>query len=327
VILLKHKGKEDNIMARPLRIEFKDAFYHIIQRGIERKNIFISNTDKNKFLSYIDFAHIGYGAIFHSYALMNNHYHLILQTPRANLSKVMHYLNTSYATYFNTKRKRVGPLYQGRFKAVLVQQDEYLHHLSRYIHLNPIRVNIVKDPIEYPWSSYKYFVSSAVPPQWMDTAFILSMFDENSLKGKKLYKEFVLDEIGKGKSVIDENTIKGFILGTADFAENIINRFILDEQAPEVPVINELKRRKEPSLEKIKKLVEENIDGNKKLQRRLSLYLSRKHTQKTLNNIAAFYGRIKDTGVSQAFSRTENARGEDKGLDKLLVKLEMRLNV
>ena len=92
-----YQSKRDNIMARPLRIEFEDAFYHIIQRGIERKNIFISETDKNRFLSYLDQAYRGYGAIIHTYTLMNNHYHLILQTPRANLSKIMHYLDASYA--------------------------------------------------------------------------------------------------------------------------------------------------------------------------------------------------------------------------------------
>ena len=205
-------------MARPLRIEFENAFYHIIQRGIERKNIFVSDTDKNKFLSYLDFCCTAYGAVMHAYVLMNNHYHIILETPRANLTKVIHYLNASYAA-------------------------------------------------------------------------------------------------------------KGFILGNDDFAENIINAFVIGEQDSEIPIINELKRRKEPSLEQIKTLVEENIKNDRRLQRRVSLYLSRKHTQKTLNDIAVFYSKIKDTGVSQAFRRTENARGEGKALEGLLVKLEKKLKV
>lgn len=252
---------------------------------------------------------------------------MILQTPRANLSKVMHYLNTSYAAYFNTKRKRVGPLYQGRFKAILVQQDEYLHHLSRYIHLNPVRVHIVKEPAEYPWSSYRYFTSSAATPRWLDTSIILSMLDKNTLKAKKLYKEFVQDTMGNGKNIIDENTIKGFILGSGDFAEKIIKRFVDNEQNSETPIINELKRRKEPALETIKALAEESIGQDRRLRRRISLYLSRKYTQKTLNDIAGFYGKIKDTGVSQAFLRIEKARGEDKGLDKFITRLEKKLKV
>ena len=314
-------------MARPLRIEFKDAFYHIIQRGIERKNIFIFDADKNKFLSYLDSAYATYGAIIHTYVLMDNHYHIILQTPRANLSRVMHYLNTSYAAYYNAKRKRRGPLYQGRFKAILVQQDEYLHYLSGYIHLNPVRANIVKDPIEYPWSTYTYFTSSTAPPCWLDTALILSMFDKTASKAKRLYREFVLDMIGKERNIIDENTIKGFILGNVDFAERIIDTFIISEQDSEIPIINELRRRKEPSLERIKRLVEENIKDDRRLKRRIALYLSRKCTQHTLNNIAAFYGKIRDTGVSQAFRRTKQARRGDKKLDRFLVELEKRLKV
>lgn len=209
-------------MARPLRIEYEDAFYHVTQRGIERRNIFSEDTDKDKFLSYLDQAHTAYRAIIHTYVLMSNHYHLILQTPKANLSKIMHFLNASYATYFNIKRKRAGPLYQGRYKAILVQQDEYLHHLSRYIHLNPVRINIVKDPKEYPWSSYKYFISNQKPPRWFDIGFILSMFNKNPIEAKRLYRQFVLDGIGKEKEIIEENMVSSFVLGGIDFLESAI---------------------------------------------------------------------------------------------------------
>jgi REP element-mobilizing transposase RayT len=314
-------------MARPLRIEYQDAFYHIIQRGIERRSIFASDDDKNKFLYYLDLAHTAYAAIIHTYVLMDNHYHIILQTPKANLSKIMHYLNTSYAAYFNAKRKRRGPLYQGRYKAILIQQDEYLHHLSRYIHLNPVRANITKDPAGYPWSSYRYFTSSSTPPRWLETDFILSIFDKNNKMSKILYSKFVRDSIGSEKKIIDENTIKGIILGNGDFAENIIRNFVDSRIDSEIPLINELKRKKEPSLENISSLVERNIIKDQRLKRRLSLYLSRKHTQKTLGNIASFYGNIKDTGVSQAFIRVERSRKEDKGLDSLIATLENELKV
>ncbi|MCF7870915.1 MAG: transposase [Candidatus Omnitrophica bacterium] len=316
-------------MARPLRIEYEDAFYHIIQRGIEKKRIFLQDADKVKFFSYLKEAYLRYGIIIHTYALMNNHYHLTLQTPRANLSKAMHYLNTSYAVYFNTKRKRTGPLYQGRYKAILIQQDEYLHHLSRYIHLNPVRAKIVKTPIEYSWSSYKYFVSSASPPPWFQVSFILSMFNKTASKAKNFYKEFVLSGVGKEKDIIFKNTIKGFVLGNSDFAENIIKRFVKGKQNSEIPVINELERRKEPSLAKIKTLVDNKIKSNKnkRLKRKVTLYLARKYTQQTLNQIASFYGKIKDTGVSQAFKRTEEERQKNKELDKLLEELEKKIKM
>jgi len=316
-------------VARPLRIEYKGAFYHVIQRGLERREIFTVDSDKEKFLSYFDSAYTSYEAIIHTYILMDNHYHIILETPRGNLSKIMHYLDASYAAYYNTKRKRAGPLYQGRYKAILVQQDEYLHYLSRYIHLNPVRANIVKDPGEYRWSSYSYFSSNNSPstPRWLNTAFILSMFDNNISKAKRLYETFVMDGIGNEKDVLRNNTIKGFILGNEEFAEDIINKFIHAKEDPEIPVIKKLKMDKAPVLEKIKRIVEESVITDGKLQRKLCLYLSRKYTQKTLKEIAAFYGKIKDTGVSQAFMRTGKLRGENRNIDGLLLKIEKKINV
>lgn len=313
-------------MARPLRIEYECAFYHVIQRGIEKRDIFISDEDKEKFLSYFDFARSGYGAIIHTYVLMNNHYHIILETPRGNMSKIMHYINSSYAAYYNAKRKRVGPLYQGRYKAILIEKDAYLNHLSGYIHLNPVRAHIVKDPKEYRWSSYNCFTSlKNNPPEWLNISFILSMFDNDILKAKKLYKDFVMDDINSHKSILKENTIKGFILGTKDFAQDIISRFVNTKEDPEVPIIRELKQRKYPSLENIRQAVEENIASDKKLQRKFSLYFSRKYSQKTLKEIASFYGKIKDTGVSQAFIRTNKLRLENKDIDNQLVSIEKEM--
>ena len=314
-------------MARPLRIEYEGAFYHIIQRGIERRNIFISDEDKEKLLHYFDLAHTAYNAVFHTYILMNNHYHIILETPRANLSRVMHYINTAYAAYFNTKHKRVGPLYQGRFKAILVQQDEYLHYLSRYIHLNPIRAGIAKSPIEYRRSSYKYFVSGQKPPVWLNINFILSMFDNKStLKAKNLYKQFVMDGMGEEEYIIRQNTRKGLILGSRDFFNSIRVRFINEKEDPEVPILKELRTGDEPTLEYIEDVVIKNINNNR-LQRKLAIYLSRKYTQKTLNEIASFYGKIKYPGISKIFKRTEESRRSDKELNKLLLNLEKMINV
>ena len=313
-------------MARPLRIEFPGAFYHVIQRGLERRNIFSSDKDKEKFLSYLDSAHTAYNAVFHTYILMANHYHIILETPRGNLSKIMHYLNTSYAAYFNAKRRRVGPLYQGRYKAVLVQEDEYLHHLSRYIHLNPVKAGIAKFPEEYHWSSYRYFTSKEKSPPWLNIDFVLSMFDDNISKAKRLYKQFVLESIGTEKDIIRLNTRKGLVLGDNTFLETIIDKFIHKED-PEIHILKELKHRKEPTLEHIKQIVEENASANKHLQRKLAFYLSRRHTQKTLNQIASFHGKITDAGVSQAFKRIQIAREGDKELNKLLLEVEEKINL
>ena len=125
-------------MARPLRIQYPGAFYHVTTRGNEQKGIFRSARDRQKFLEYLESATTRYGARIHVYCLMSNHYHLLVETPEGNLSRIMSQVNGAYTTYFNTKRRRFGHLVQGRYKAILVEKEEYAEELSRYIHLNPV---------------------------------------------------------------------------------------------------------------------------------------------------------------------------------------------
>jgi putative transposase len=133
-------------MARPLRIQFPGAFYHVTSRGNERKAIFRNDRDRQKFLSYLESAHESYGARVHVYCLMENHYHLLLETPRGNLSQILHHVNGAYTTYYNVKRRRSGHLFQGRYRALLVEKESYCQELSRYIHLNPVRAALVEEP-------------------------------------------------------------------------------------------------------------------------------------------------------------------------------------
>ena len=124
-------------MGRPLRIEYPDAHYHVTSRGNERKDVFKSQKDREQFLSYLESAVSRYDAVIHAYCLMSNHYHLLLETPSGNLSKIMQHINGAYTSYFNVKRKRSGHLFQGRYKAIVIEADEYVQELSRYIHLKP----------------------------------------------------------------------------------------------------------------------------------------------------------------------------------------------
>lgn len=314
-------------MARPLRIEYPGAFYHIIQRGTERKAIFKTDSDKKRFLSYFDNLPIRYHVRIHAYILLDNHYHLILETLQANLSKAIHYLDTSYAVYFNSKRKRVGPLYQGRYKAILVQEDVFLHHLSRYIHLNPVRAKIAQKPEDYTWSSYKYYVSGCNSPKWLRTDFILRMFAKTLLQSKRLYKNFVIRGIGQEKEIITENTIKGFLLGNKDFFEQVQDKFLKGKSDPEIPQIREIKALTEPSMEQISQIVKRNTIDNEKTARRLSIYFSRKFTQNKLREIATYHGGITDAAVSQLYSRVEQERMRNKKFNKFLVSIERILNV
>lgn len=311
-------------MARPLRIEYPGAFYHVIQRGNERKAIFISEQDRTKFYEYLTALHTRYKVNIHTYCLMNNHYHLILETKNANLTKAMHYLNTSYTVYFNVKRKRAGHLFQGRYKAILVEADAYLHQLSRYIHLNPVRIGLVKDPADYPYSSYKYFISSTKSPDWLNTGFILSLFDSNANKARSLYKKFVLEGIGNETDIIRKNINFGFLLGSPEFVEDIKAGFIEGRQDREIPVLKAAQTQLNPN--DIKKAVIDII-SNTKLSRKIYIYLIRKHTSLSLKEIAALFDNISDAGVSVLYNRLGRGRIIDKGLNKKIVEIEKMLKV
>lgn len=117
-------------MTRPLRIEYPGAYYHITSRGNERKNIYINKGDRERFLAYLKSAHQRYGAVIHAFCLMNNHYHLFLETPKGNLSQIMRHINGAYTNYFNIRHKRIGHLFQGRYKAIIVEADSYAGELS-----------------------------------------------------------------------------------------------------------------------------------------------------------------------------------------------------
>jgi REP element-mobilizing transposase RayT len=180
-------------MARPLRITYPGAFYHVTSRGNEQRDVFKSNRDREKFLSYLESSTVRYGAVIHAYCLMSNHYHLLLKTPQGNLSQIMRHINGAYTTYFNIKRKRAGHLFQGRYKAILVEADTYAQELSRYLHLNPVRAAMVAQPEEHPWSSYRYYIGTTTPPTWLNTGFILGCFDNC----RDNYRLFVKERIDK----------------------------------------------------------------------------------------------------------------------------------
>ncbi len=146
-------------MTRPLRLAYKGALYHVHARGNERRKIFFTNRDYEKFKGYLTRAIEKYQCLIHCYVLMRNHFHLIIETPGANISNVKHYISGSNTTYINIKRGRNGHLFQGRYKSVLVDKDSYLMELSRYIHLNPVRAKMVEKPEEYSYSSYISYIT------------------------------------------------------------------------------------------------------------------------------------------------------------------------
>ena len=155
---------------------------------------------------------------------MTNHYHSI-ETPEANLSRAIKWLNGSYATYVNTKRKKGGHLFQGGFKSVIVEADEYLKHLSRYIHLNPVRAKMVQTPSDYQWCSYRAFIGKEKAPRWLETTLLLSWFGKTKKEGKKNYQKFVEDIAVKTVENPHNNLIGSLILEEPDFVSWIKKYF------------------------------------------------------------------------------------------------------
>ena len=205
-------------MARPLRIEYPGAVYHITSRGNAYQDIFLDDPDREKFLDVLDQAVERFNWLCHAYCLMTNHYHLLIETVDPTLSRGMRQLNGVYTQAFNRRHERVGHLFQGRYKAILVEKEAYLLELSRYIVLNPVRAKMVKKPEEWEWSSYRATAGLSEVPPFLTTDWILSQFADERKKAQRLYRRFVAKETGR--SPWDD--LKGQIyLGSEKFIKSI----------------------------------------------------------------------------------------------------------
>lgn len=178
-------------MTRPMRIEYPDAVYHVTSRGNARNDIFSSDQDRKEFLSILGRVVVRYNWICHAYCLMDNHYHLVIETPDGNLSAGMRQLNGIYTQKYNWLHHKTGHVLQGRYKAILVEKESYLLELCRYVVLNPVRAGMVAKPAEWRWSSYRYTAGIAKPPEYLTTTWIIGLFGKNEKEAQKLYRRFV----------------------------------------------------------------------------------------------------------------------------------------
>lgn len=183
-------------MSRPLRIEYPDAVYHVTSRGNARNNIFQSDSDRETFLKIFAAVVRQFNWLCHAYCLMDNHYHLLIETPDGNLSKGMRHLNGVYTQKYNWQNIKTGHVFEGRYKAILVEKDSYLLELCRYVVLNPVRAKMTEKPEQWKWSSYLYTVGIKNCPEYLTTDWLLGHFSPKMLEAQKLYRRFVRDGIG-----------------------------------------------------------------------------------------------------------------------------------
>jgi putative transposase len=213
-------------MARPLRILYPNAFYHVTCRGNDRRVIFRDDQDRTRFVERLRGALEIFSVRVHAYVLMSNHFHLIVETPKANLSEFMRQFNISYTGYYNRRHRRIGHLYQGRFKAIVVDSDRYLLELSRYVHLNPIRIKAktqrpdterIREISRYRWSSLPGYLDGRRNDSWITYEAVLGYVDGSRQK----YRAFVQEGIRQGFATPWEDLLAQMVLGDRDFVEKL----------------------------------------------------------------------------------------------------------
>jgi REP element-mobilizing transposase RayT len=299
-------------VARPLRVEYPGAHYHVINRGNAGGNIFETKKDRERFLNYLGKAVERFSLTIHAYCLMTNHYHLLVETPKANLSAAMQWLSVSYAVYYNRRHQRRGHLFEGRFKALLIEADEYLQELSRYIHLNPVRAKVVEKPAAYKWSSYLAFIGKTKTLDWLETRRVLGYFGRKKREAVRNYKLFVegidIDSLENPTN----RAAGGFILGDADFVQWVKEKFLyMREEEKEIPQLQVLKSK--VSLERILRAVcdefgceEEQIrqKGRKRNRaREFAIYLSRDLSGISCRDLGVFFGGVSGAAITMKYNQ------------------------
>jgi putative transposase len=345
-------------MARPTRLDLEGAWYHVLNRGIERRPIFKSAKCYSHFVELLAQLPKRFGVRIHGYVLMANHYHLQIETPQANLSRAIQWLNVSYSIWFNRKYQRVGPLFQGRFKAVLHEPVTQALVINRYIHLNPVRISrlggheersekatneltteLAKARVEalrnYPWSSYRSYVESAKKPEWLTTAAVLEFLGEGTpRKLSNQYRRELEEAAGLGEWETDwKDKVKAMLLvGSQDFMERMSQLLKGD-------------RREQTSLRNIeaghlswKQITEavsaiwdqewqtlSTVHGNG--ARSVALYVARHHSDCTLRELAQLAGAMEYPAVTMAIRRLERRLQSDKNLAKKMQRVLRLLQV
>jgi REP element-mobilizing transposase RayT len=217
--LFYHRMVNVEVMARPLRLQFDGAIYHVTSRGNARADIFDDDGDRHAFLECLEKVVHRFHWLCHAYCLMSNHYHLVIETPEANLSKGMRQLNGIYTQGYNRRHRTVGHVFQGRYKAILIQKESHLLEVCRYVVLNPVRAKAVEKVEQWKWSSYRRTAGVAKGPPWLAVHWVLSQFSQDRHLATGHYRRFVREGIDRPS--IWEGVQAQVLLGGENFVEKL----------------------------------------------------------------------------------------------------------
>ena len=313
-------------MARPLRLEFEGAVYHVMSRGHEKGRIFTDDADRALFLDGLRRVVEEKKWLVHAYCLMTNHVHLLVETPAGNLSAGMHAVNGSYSQAYNRRHSRKGHLLEGRYHAILVEKESYLLELMRYVVLNPVRARLVKALGDYPWSSYRATVGDAPSPAWLETEWTLAQFGKNRRSARDAYRRFVLE--GKGLASPLEQVTRQVYLGGEGFLKDVEIRLHGRAPSKSVPFaqqmvlfvpIAEIKKAVAASFGVSEAALKRSRGGADKVA---AIYLSRRLTGLSGAQIGAAFD-VTPGRISQVMKQVQE--GEWPQIEDAIRKLEKQL--
>jgi putative transposase len=305
-------------MARKPRIHFPGALYHVITRGNRRQGVFLDEKDFERFLIYFSDSKTRHVFHLYAYALMKNHLHLLLEVEDVPLSRIMQTLLFRYTRYFNRRHGETGHLFQGRYKAILCDKDAYLLELVRYIHLNPVRAKVVKEPEAYRWTGHLSYLGRGGADDLIDEAFVLDQFSGKRSLGRRRYRQFVREGISSGHEEKYYRVKDQRYLGEDSFVERIEkDRKGLRSWVYEVPLAAISEETSIAIGITREKLYSMRRDREGARGRGIVGYLARKISGHGVNEIAAHFGRSPVT-ISEGIKRVEDLQRGDKSFAKRL---------
>jgi REP element-mobilizing transposase RayT len=313
-----------HLMSRPLRFEFPGAWYHVMNRGRRRENIFDDAEDYRAFIDLLKSTSEMFRLDIAACCLMSNHYHLLLKTPEANLSRAMRHLGGVYTQWFNRRHGLDGQIFRGRYKAILVGEDEYLLGLVRYIHHNPLKAGVVKSLDDYHWSSHHAYLGRGKPWEWVSTGHVLAQFSDDPARARAQYRRFMAEDDDEHIERVFSLKKLPAILGSQKFVQSIKDRFFASKLSAEVPQSRSLAP---VSMESIVSAVcsvcgvppeslASSARGVTNEARDIAIYLARSLRGDSLNVIGAYFGIEKYSTVGSAVSRVRGWIERDASLDR-----------